>query len=130
MRDDLILVIEDNDRNRKLVSDVLEFAGMRVLSAGTAAEGLAIARRELPSLVLMDIGLPDCDGTEALIALREHPDLARWWIRMETMPLSRKQGNGGLFRHDRPDYAAMLYAVEHQAAIDFGEFDDQMTCGT
>jgi two-component system, cell cycle response regulator DivK len=66
----LVLVVEDNPRNLKLVRDVLEHAGMRILGAGTAGEGLRLARAERPDLVLMDIGLPDMDGERALAALR------------------------------------------------------------
>jgi two-component system cell cycle response regulator DivK len=65
-----VLVVEDNPRNLKLVRDVLEHAGMRILGAGTAEEGLRLARAERPDLVLMDIGLPDMDGERALAALR------------------------------------------------------------
>jgi CheY-like chemotaxis protein len=71
---ELILVVEDNERNRKLVSDVLEFAGMRVLAAANASEGMALARAESPDLVLMDIGLPDEDGIVALERLRSDPE--------------------------------------------------------
>jgi CheY-like chemotaxis protein len=74
---ELILVIEDNERNRKLASDVLEFAGMRVISAGTAADGVASAQQHAPDLVLMDIGLPDVDGVAALGQLRADPRTAR-----------------------------------------------------
>jgi adenylate cyclase len=73
---ELILVVEDNDRNRKLVQDVLEFAGMRVLTAATAAEGIELARRHVPQLVLMDVGLPDQDGASALRVLRSDPQTA------------------------------------------------------
>jgi CheY-like chemotaxis protein len=67
---ELILVVEDNERNRKLVADVLEFAGMRVISAANAADGVAAAIENGPDLVLMDIGLPDSDGIVALEKLR------------------------------------------------------------
>lgn len=73
MAGELILVVEDNERNRKLVSDVLEFAGMRVVAAANATDGVALARAETPDLVLMDIGLPDQDGIVALERLRSDP---------------------------------------------------------
>jgi two-component system cell cycle response regulator DivK len=61
----LILIVDDNERNAKLARDVLEFAGMRTLSATTAAEGLALALEHRPDLVLMDLRLPDLGGGEA-----------------------------------------------------------------
>ena len=76
MAGELILVVEDNERNRKLVSDVLEFAGMRVISAANATDGVALARERSPDLVLMDIGLPDQDGIVALERLRSDPSTA------------------------------------------------------
>ena len=62
--------------------------------------------------------------------IREHPGMADWWIKMETVGLSKVTGKGGTFRKDRPDYAHMAEAVRLQRPIDFGAFDDMMTCGT
>ena len=66
----LILVIEDNDKNRKLVRDVLTFKGYEVIETETGEEGVRLARERSPSLVLMDIRLPGIDGVEALRRLR------------------------------------------------------------
>ena len=66
-----ILVVEDNDRNLKLVRDVLVFAGFEVLEAQTGEQGVAIAETTLPDLVLMDLQLPGIDGTETLRRLRQ-----------------------------------------------------------
>ena len=68
-----ILIVEDNDKNLKLVRDVLQFKGYRTVSATTATEGLRLAREEQPILILMDIQLPDFDGITALLRLREDP---------------------------------------------------------
>ena len=68
-----ILIVEDNDKNLKLVRDVLQFKGYRTLEATTAAAGLELAREHRPVLVLMDIQLPDFDGITALRRLREDP---------------------------------------------------------
>jgi adenylate cyclase len=73
---ELILVVEDNERNRKLVVDVLEYAGMRVVVAATGSEGIESALEHSPDLVLMDIGLPDIDGVQALESLRADPRTA------------------------------------------------------
>ena len=63
--DELVLIVDDDERNAKLARDVLEQAGMRTLTAATAAAGLALAREHLPDVVLMDLRLPDLDGAEA-----------------------------------------------------------------
>jgi two-component system, cell cycle response regulator DivK len=63
--DELVLIVDDNRQNAKLARDVLELAGMRTLSAATAADCLALARAHQPDLVLMDLRLPDLDGSEA-----------------------------------------------------------------
>lgn len=70
MSGELILVVEDNEKSRKLVRDVLRFHGFATLDAATAAEGLALARERCPRLILLDIQLPDLDGTAALARLR------------------------------------------------------------
>ena len=66
-----ILVVEDNERNLKLVRDVLQFAGYQVVEARTGEQGVELAQRCSPHLVLMDLQLPGIDGTEALRLLRE-----------------------------------------------------------
>ncbi|MBI3042978.1 MAG: response regulator [Betaproteobacteria bacterium] len=66
----LILIVEDNEKNLKLVRDVLQVKGYQTLEAGTAEDGIRIAREQSPDLVLMDIQLPGMNGIEALKALR------------------------------------------------------------
>jgi CheY-like chemotaxis protein len=72
----VVLVVEDNERNLKLLRDVLEYAGYEVRAARTAEEGIALAVNEPPHLVLMDLHLPGIDGMEALRRLRESPRTA------------------------------------------------------
>ena len=72
----LILIVEDNPRNMKLVRDVLQVKGYRTLEAGSAEDGIALARAEKPDLVLMDIQLPGMNGIEALAVLRADPATA------------------------------------------------------
>jgi len=67
---ELILVVEDNDKNRKLVRDVLTFKGYEIIEAETGEEGVHLAQERHPSLILMDIRLPGIDGIEALRQLR------------------------------------------------------------
>ena len=70
MAGELILIVEDNEKNLKLARDVLHFKGFRTLEAGTAAEGIALAAARHPDLVLMDVQLPDMTGVAALGHLR------------------------------------------------------------
>ena len=72
----VILVVEDNEKNLKLLRDVLEYAGYDVRVARTAEDGIAAAVKEPPDLVLMDLQLPGIDGMEALRRLRENPRTA------------------------------------------------------
>ena len=70
MAGELILVVEDNEKNRKLVRDVLTFKGYSIVEAETGEEGVRLAKERLPKLVLMDIQLPGISGIEALQQLR------------------------------------------------------------
>jgi two-component system cell cycle response regulator DivK len=72
----LILIVEDNEKNLKLVRDVLQVKGYSTVEAGTAEDGLKIARDQKPALILMDIQLPGMSGIEALKALRANPATA------------------------------------------------------
>jgi two-component system, cell cycle response regulator DivK len=59
---ELILIVEDNPKNLKLVRDVLRVRGYRTIEAGTGEEGVQLARDQRPALVLMDIQLPGISG--------------------------------------------------------------------
>lgn len=72
----LVLIVEDNERNLKLVRDVLQAKGYATIEAGTAEEGLELARARAPGLILMDIHLPGMSGIEALRILRADPATA------------------------------------------------------
>jgi CheY-like chemotaxis protein len=73
MAGELILIVEDNDKNRKLVRDVLTFKGYSTIEAETGEAGVRLAQERRPNLVLMDIRLPGIDGLEALRQLRAEP---------------------------------------------------------
>jgi len=61
----LVLIVDDDARNLKLVQDVLLAAGFRTLVARNGAEAVALAAEQLPDVILMDLRLPDMDGAEA-----------------------------------------------------------------
>jgi len=73
MAGELILIVEDNEKNRKLERDILQFHGYRTVEADTAEEGIRLAQATPPALVLMDIQLPGMNGIEALHHLRGDP---------------------------------------------------------
>ena len=66
----LILIVEDNEKNLKLVRDVLQVKGFNTIEAGTAEEGIQLAASRKPDLILMDIQLPGMTGIDALKHLR------------------------------------------------------------
>jgi two-component system cell cycle response regulator DivK len=70
----LILIIEDHEKNRKLMRDVLQFKGYQTIESETAEEGIRLARDRKPALILMDIQLPGMNGIEALARLRTDPE--------------------------------------------------------
>ena len=76
MAGELILIVEDNEKNRKLARDVLTFKGYRTVETESAEEGLKVAEEQRPDLILMDFHLPGMNGIEALGMLRANPATA------------------------------------------------------
>ena len=76
MAGELILVVEDNEKNMKLARDLLGFMGYRVAEAVTGEEGVTMAAAEVPALILMDYQLPGIDGIEAFRRIRGEPATA------------------------------------------------------
>lgn len=72
----LVLVVEDNERNRKLVRTILEFRGYEVAECDDGEPSIALAKARRPALILMDIELPRLDGISALARLRADPETA------------------------------------------------------
>ena len=89
----LILIVEDNERNAKLLRDVLNATGYRTCHTTTAEEGLEFAREQHPALILMDISLPGMDGIMAVKEIRADPGICKTPIVAVTasaMPMDRR----------------------------------------
>jgi two-component system cell cycle response regulator DivK len=66
----LVLIVDDNEKNRKLARDVLRAAGLRTVEAAEGNEAIALAAKCRPDVILLDLRLPDMDGTEVARGLR------------------------------------------------------------
>ncbi len=89
----LVLIVDDNEKTRKLAQSVLSAAGFRTLEAATGAEAVAMAVEHVPDVVLMDLQLPDIAGTEATRELRGSERTAGIpVVALSAMPL---EGTGG-----------------------------------
>ena len=73
----VVLIVDDNERNRRLARDVLRAAGLRTIEAATGASGIALATEELPEVILLDLELPDMDGEDVARELRKEARTAR-----------------------------------------------------
>ena len=94
MANELILIVEDNDKNMKLARDILQVKGYRTIEAETAEAALPLAAAQKPDLVLMDIQLPGMNGIEALKKLRASPETSPIPVLAFTasvMPQDRKE---------------------------------------
>jgi CheY-like chemotaxis protein len=84
----LVLIVDDNDTNRKLARDVLRASGFDTLEAGNGAEGIALANDDRPDVILMDLRLPDMAGAEAARRLGDGARTAQIPIvAMSALPL-------------------------------------------
>jgi two-component system cell cycle response regulator DivK len=73
----VVLIVEDNEKNMKLARDILQYHGFTTLEATTGEDGVALAREHRPAVVLMDIQLPGIDGVTALERIRGEASTAR-----------------------------------------------------
>lgn len=67
----LVLIVDDNEKNRKLAREVLRAAGFGTLEAASGTEAIAVAGERLPDMILLDLGLPDMAGTDVARAFRD-----------------------------------------------------------
>jgi len=94
MANERILIVEDNEKSRRLVRDVLRVKGYETVETETAEEGLRVAREMRPALILMDIQLPGMNGIDALGYLRADPatrDIPVIAVTASVMTQDRKQ---------------------------------------
>ena len=117
MAEELILIVDDNEQNRRLARDVLEFAGFRTLEAAGGIEGVDLAVEHRPDLVLMDIRMPDMSGTEAVRKLKEDERTAA--IRVVALTSSTMKG-------DRERFLAEGFDGYLEKPIRVREFPDQI----
>jgi len=71
MADDLVLIVDDNEKNMRLARDVLRLAGFRTLEALTGGDGVSLAIEHRPAVILMDIRLPDMHGADVRRLLKD-----------------------------------------------------------
>ena len=88
----VVLIVDDNAKNRKLAGSLLSAAGFRTIGAATGSEALALAAEHVPDVILMDLRLPDIDGTEATRTLGEQERTAR--IPVVAVSAMRLEGSG------------------------------------
>jgi two-component system, cell cycle response regulator DivK len=113
----LVLIVDDNEKNLKLARDVLRAAGFRTLEAESGAEGMALAAKHLPDVILMDVRLPDMDGTDAARALGSGARTARIpVVALSALPL---EGGGEWL-------LAAGFAGYLEKPISVAEFPDQV----
>lgn len=113
----LVLIVDDNEMNLKLAREVLRAAGFGTLEAHTGAEGVTLAAEHLPDVILMDLRLPDMDGTDASRRLGEQARTASIpVVALSSLPL---EGGGDWLK-------AAGFAGWLEKPIRVGEFPDQI----
>jgi two-component system cell cycle response regulator DivK len=113
----LVLIVDDNDKNLKLTRDVLRAAGFGTLEAASGGEGIALAGEHVPDVILMDLRLPDMDGTEAARRLGDEARTASIpVVALSSLPL---EGSGDWLQ-------AAGFAGCLEKPISVGEFPDQV----
>ena len=112
MAEELILIVEDNEKSRRLLRDVLRAKGYQTIESDTAEEGIQLAQHALPALVLMDIQLPGINGMEARTQLKANP-------KTRLIPVVAVTASAML--HDRSDIDAAGFDAFQSKPIDINE---------
>ena len=113
----LVLIVDDNEGNLKLARDVLRAAGFGTLEAANGVEGIALALEHLPNVILMDLRLPDMDGTAAAERLGDEVRTASIpVVALSSLPL---EGSGDWLQ-------AAGFAGCLEKPISVGDFPDQV----
>lgn len=117
MANELILIVEDNEKNLKLTRDVLRFHGFRTIEAPDGETGVRLATEQLPALILMDIQMPGIDGIEALRRIRAGDATAG----ITTVALTASVMSGDRERFDAAGFDGFI-----AKPIDIKTFPDQV----
>ncbi len=104
MANELILIVEDNEKNMKLTRDVLRYHGYRTIEAADGETGVRLAAEELPQLILMDIQMPGIDGIEALRRIRA----AERTAKIPTVALTASVMSGDRERFDEAGFDGFI----------------------
>ena len=113
MANELILIVEDNEKNRKLERDILQFHGYRTVEAENGEDGVRLALETPPALILMDIQLPRMSGIDALRILRADP-------RTRSVPVIAVTASA--MSQDRQKIMAAGFDGYHAKPIDVTQF--------
>ena len=113
----LVLIVDDSDKNRKLAREVLRAAGFGTLEAARGDEAIAVAAKRRPDLILLDLRLPDMDGTDVARKLRSGAETGR----IPIVALSASPSAGGSDRLLEAGFDGSL-----QKPIDVATFPDQV----
>ena len=117
MANELILIVEDNEKNLKLTRDVLRFHGFRTIEAPDGETGVRLAAEQLPQLILMDIQMPGIDGIEALRRIRANDAT----VGITTVALTASVMSGDRERFDAAGFDGFI-----AKPIDIKAFPDQV----
>lgn len=113
----VVLIVDDSDKNRKLAREVLRAAGFGTLEAARGDEAIAVAAKRRPDLILLDLRLPDMDGTDVARKLRSGAETGR----IPVVALSASPSAGGSDRLLATGFDGYL-----QKPIDVATFPDQV----
>ena len=113
----LVLIVDDNERNRRLAREVLRADGLRTIEAATGRAGIALAAEQMPNVILLDIELPDMHGTDVAVQLGKEAGTER----IPVVALSARPYLG-----DREGLLAAGFVGYLEKPIDVNEFPGQV----